>query len=125
MELIIGGVGQGKLDFAKNLYPKAVLWENNEIEDASAVILRDRLQEEIRSALEKGQSTEAVIDELLAFAKDYPNCVFLCDEVGNGIVPTDDFERYYREECGRVLIALAAQAKHVTRVMCGLGQRIK
>ena len=49
----------------------------------------------------------------------------ICDEIGNGIVPVDGFEREYRERTGKILVALAAGAKEVVRVICGIGQKIK
>ena len=49
----------------------------------------------------------------------------ICDEVGNGIVPMDAFEREYRERLGRFLIEVAKRADRVERIMCGIGQRIK
>ena len=59
------------------------------------------------------------------FIDKNPECILICDEVGNGIVPMDPFERRYREEVGRILIKVAQRASRVERVTCGLGQRIK
>ena len=49
----------------------------------------------------------------------------ISDEIGNGIVPMDAFEREYREQTGRILIELAKEAEEVIRVICGIGQKIK
>ena len=54
-----------------------------------------------------------------------PDRVLVTNEIGYGIVPLDPFEREYREETGRICCLLAAEAKEVWRVSCGLGQRIK
>ena len=54
-----------------------------------------------------------------------PEIAIICDEVGNGIVPMDAFEREYRERLGRFLIEVAKRADRVERIMCGIGQRIK
>ena len=51
--------------------------------------------------------------------------MIISDEIGNGIVPVDAFERDYRERTGRMLITLASQADEVVRVICGIGQKIK
>lgn len=51
--------------------------------------------------------------------------ILVTDEIGCGIVPEDPFERIYREETGRICCQLAAEARQVWRVCCGLGQRIK
>ena len=51
--------------------------------------------------------------------------MIICDEIGNGIVPLDAFEREYREHTGRILIELAGKADEVVRIICGIQQRIK
>ena len=57
--------------------------------------------------------------------KLYPDLIFVCDEVGNGIVPLDPFEREYRDRLGRLLCEIAGESVHMERVICGIGQRIK
>ena len=54
-----------------------------------------------------------------------PDCIIISDEVGNGIVPADAFEREYRERTGRILVELAGRADEVVRVVCGISQKIK
>ncbi|MCI8634679.1 MAG: hypothetical protein HFJ05_03630 [Eubacterium sp.] len=54
-----------------------------------------------------------------------PNCVIISDEIGNGIVPVDAFDRTYRERTGRILVQPAGQAEEVERVIYGIGQKIK
>ena len=61
----------------------------------------------------------------MEFVEKYPNCVIISDEVGNGIVPIEAFEREYRERTGRILVELAKKAEEVERVICGIGQKIK
>lgn len=55
----------------------------------------------------------------------YRDCIIICDEVGNGIVPASPAEREYRERVGRILITLAQKAEEVERVICGIGQKLK
>ena len=62
------------------------------------------------------------IDAVLEYQED---CIIISDEIGNGIVPTDSFEREYRERVGRILVQLADRAKEVERVLCKIGQKIK
>ena len=57
--------------------------------------------------------------------KRFPDCIILSDEIGNGIVPMDAFDREYRDRLGRILISLAKEADEVVRVICGIGQKIK
>ena len=80
------------------------------------------LHELIREQLREGKDPEEAID---TFTAKNPSCILICDEIGNGIVPMDAFEREYRERTGRILIRLAEQAEEVVRVICGIGQRIK
>lgn len=51
--------------------------------------------------------------------------VLTADEIGCGIVPLDPFERDYREREGRFCQRVAAQAREVYRILCGLEMRLK
>ena len=64
-------------------------------------------------------------EEILSFIEENKECIIICDEIGNGIVPLDAFEREYREHTGRILIELAGKADEVVRIICGIQQRIK
>ena len=72
----------------------------------------------IREQLRQGTAPEAMIEH---FCKEHPDCILICDEIGNGIVPMEAEERTYRERTGRILEQLAAQADEVVRVVCGIG----
>lgn len=54
-----------------------------------------------------------------------PGRVIVTDEIGGGIVPMSEEERYWREETGRICCCTAALSEQVWRVVCGIGQRIK
>ena len=64
-----------------------------------------------------------------AFAEDFfhqhPGAVAVADEIGCGVVPVDRDERAWREAAGRALCVLAQRSEAVTRVICGVGVRIK
>ena len=62
---------------------------------------------------------------MIAFVETHPGCIIISDEIGNGIVPVNSFEREYRERTGRILVELAGRAEEVVRVICGIGQKIK
>lgn len=72
--------------------------------------------------LEKGQDVDDLAEKLM---RRNPGAVVITDEIGYGIVPADAFLREYREAAGRVCTKLAANAKEVWRVSCGIGTRIK
>ena len=65
---------------------------------------------------------ELLTDKLL---EAYPGLIFICDEIGNGIVPMDALERDYRERTGRMQIRIAQKAERVERIVCGISQRLK
>lgn len=110
MELYIGGNGQNKLNYV--LINRNV--EENQVWNNLHLWFREKLKA-------GGQPEE----ELREYVRQHPDSVFISDEVGNGIVPSDEFEREYRERLGRMLTELAAQSDRVERVICGIGQRIK
>ena len=78
----------------------------------------------VRRQLEEGKDPLEEVQALLA-EKDGETLVVTADEVGCGIVPTDAFERAYREAAGRVNCLLAERADQVIRMVCGIGVRIK
>lgn len=110
MELYIGGYKQGKLRYVMTKYP-----------NKESAIVND-LHIWIKKLIKDGEDAESVVME---YIDKHPDCILICDEVGNGIVPLDPFERNYREQVGRILIKVAERANRVERVTCGLGQRIK
>ena len=133
MNLIIGGYAQGKLDYAKkkfNVEDKYVFEctlptkeENEELNpNGDAKIIVSSLHKWIRKRIKEGGRPE---EEISSFVKKNKNAVIICDEIGNGIVPMDPFERVYRERTGRILVNLAAEALEVERVVCGIPQKIK
>ena len=67
-------------------------------------------------------STWEKIVSLLCESED---CYVIMDEIGNGIIPLDRFERNYREQAGIFGCYLARRADEVIRVICGIGNRIK
>ena len=131
MILIIGGFAQGKLHYVKQHYGhgedgQAWLILDGTLDvpagaDASQVIV-NHLHRYIREQLRQGKDPEEVVE---SFCREHADCILICDEIGNGIVPLEAEERNYRERTGRTLEKLAAEADEVVRVVCGIGQRIK
>lgn len=132
MKLVIGGYAQGKLEFTLQRY-KEEKWavfdgrlpsekELQELYEQEKKVIIYHFHNWIRERiLQKGNPEE----EILAFLSKNPESMIISDEVGNGIVPIDSFEREYRERTGRILVTLANQADEVVRVICGIGQKIK
>ena len=130
MILIIGGSFQGKEEFAKKLIGQQKGGEENWEQ------LVCRGDEPWQKALEKPglvnfhgfirqlQETEEAEKFLCQVLKSEPLLITM-DEVGCGIVPLKKEERDYREAVGRAGQKLAAAAREVWRVQCGIPVRIK
>ena len=127
MKLVIGGYAQGKLNYVLQKYDKesCQIWDGvipmNKSEQRGTVVI-NHLHHWIKSRIAKDGCPE---EEIFAFVENCPYCVIISDEVGNGIVPIEIFEREYRERTGRMLVELAKKAEEVERVICGIGQKIK
>ena len=134
MKLVIGGVAQGKLDYVlENMIKKTEKYDvydclflkDNACDDKASymdwpwdfaidderIFIIDKFHYFIRAVLEKNLPLQ--------------DTIVIADEIGNGIVPLDAFEREYREQTGRAEILLAKKADEVVRVICGIGQKIK
>lgn len=110
MILVVGGVFQGKREFAKGLAAQRKMQMVNGFHN------------QIQKLLEDGEDVGAYITELLEKNRDV---VIVMDEVGAGVVPVERSDREYRENVGRAGQLLAKEAKEVYRVVCGIGVRIK
>lgn len=112
MILIIGGAGQGKLDYVlqKTGYGPAQV---------------ARTPEEARTRpVFAGLEDWPELDEA-ALLEANPDVILICDEVGCGVVPVDPAERAWREEVGRLCCDLAKKAQRVERIFCGLSMVLK
>ncbi|MCR5665296.1 MAG: bifunctional adenosylcobinamide kinase/adenosylcobinamide-phosphate guanylyltransferase [Eubacterium sp.] len=109
MILIVGGAFQGKKEYAYEIC------ENQEqvVFDAQDMIL---------SWMKEGKD---VYQEAEAFVKRHADGVITLQEMGSGIIPMDEFEREYRELCGRIGCIWAKAATQVYRVVMGVSVRIK
>lgn len=134
MDLIIGGVCQGKGDFVKERY---------KLEEADICYCRYR-DEEGELLIEAGiDFTKGAIHGLEHFirwclhngieAKDYleknkeiwQEKVLICTDLSSGIVPLEKELREWREMVGRTMVYLGKEAEEVTRLFCGIPQRLK
>lgn len=128
MILIVGGVFQGKLEFAKSLKesgvePERIVdGENLDEEQLASADVVNHFHLYLRSLLEQGREVTAAVQSLL---ERNPQVILVAAELGCGVVPVDAFDRQYRETVGRVCCRLAKEAQAVYRVTCGIGVRIK
>ncbi len=127
MRLVIGGCAQGKRNYVLSKYHlrEDAVWDGSIPEDAAlreGTVVIDRFHSWVRKRMISGGRPE---EEIMAFLDCCGDCIIISDEIGNGIVPADPFEREYRERVGRILVRLAEVAEEVERVICGIGQKLK
>ena len=127
MKLVIGGTAQGKLEYVllKHDVQKNMVWDGvlpNDRELNGNIVIINHLHQWVKNCMVSGGCPE---DEIMSFLDCNEECIIICDEIGNGIVPIDPFEREYRERTGRILVQLAMRAEEVERIICGIGQKIK
>ncbi len=119
MELVIGGVFQGKLDYAKEKYgfgEEDIFYCSHEKDmdrDAKCIY---RYEKYVQYCVRNG------LKPVTSFG---PDTVVIADDVFCGVVPIDGELRAMRDEAGRSLAAIAANADRVTRIFCGIPQVLK
>ena len=126
LHLIIGGAYQGKLEYARKLYPQ-IQWADGEIDSFEKIqnaIGIYHFEIYIKRIL-KNEKLDIKRNNRTNFLRKIYKKVIICGEVGYGLVPVDSFERYYREQVGRICTTLVKQADKVTRVVCGIGEKLK
>lgn len=125
MKLIVGGYVQGKLEYVCEQWhiEESMVYDGKLPEQAEdEVVIVNHFHKWMKKRMEECGNPE---EEIRTFVDNYPKCIIISDELGNGIVPVDSFEREYRERTGRILIELAKRAEEVERVICGMGQKLK
>jgi len=122
MELIIGGAYQGKRDWAKARFSLAdadiFTCAGLDVDWTKRCVCH--LERFTRACTEAGLDPREVWD--FAASKDK---ILIADDVSCGVVPTDSLTRAWREDTGRFLTRLGAEAGGVTRIFCGLALRLK
>ena len=108
MKLYIGGAYQGQLELAR-------------AENPDALILAD-FHETVQEAMRRGEDARAFAQSVIAA---HPDAGIVANAVGAGVVPIEAQGRAVRAAVGRALCVVAQEARQVTRVVCGIGVRIK
>lgn len=112
MILIIGGVAQGKLNYVL------------EKTGYTASDVAHTPQEAEHLPIFYGLQSWGDLEETTLLEKN-PKLIFICDEVGCGVVPALPEERIWREKVGRLCCRLAQKANTVERVFCGIPMVLK
>lgn len=113
MILVFGGLASGKREYVKDEFGYTDTDISDNIHGGAPVLYN------LHELIYTDADSERYFPELLK--KE----VVICNDISCGIVPLDRAEREKREAVGRLLIRLAAEARRVVRVQCGLAQNIK
>ncbi|MBO7729418.1 MAG: bifunctional adenosylcobinamide kinase/adenosylcobinamide-phosphate guanylyltransferase [Lachnospiraceae bacterium] len=120
MKLYIGGLGHGQAILAEK--ETGLKPETCSEETAFNAKSIDNFEEIIKEIVKKDGDAQEFAKKLLL---ENPDVVIVANEIGFGIHPLERRDRRWREQTGRALCILAEGAESVTRVYCGIGQKIK
>ena len=124
MTLIIGGAYQGKLEFARETFSltegDVFTCSGAEIDFAKPCV--NALEEFTLACVRQGLDP---VEYLRANRAQWENTVFLCQDLFCGVVPIDTELRFWRHTTGLVCQYLSREAARVSRIFCGLEQRLK
>lgn len=134
MHLIFGGAYQGKRDYVKNHYQLkeedifsfvneesgAGLPKEAEMDFTKKAI--DQLEDFILCCVRLGVEATNYLE---LHKEEWKEMIFICTDISAGIVPCEKELRAWREMAGRTLMYLGKEAEEVTRVFCGIPQKIK
>lgn len=124
MKLIIGGAYQGKREFAKNAFSLTdediFTCDGVEIDFSAPCI--DKIEEFTLACVRAGKEPLDCFREQELLWQD---SVLICQDIFCGVVPMEADLREWRNATGRLCQYLSRQAEQVSRIFCGLEQRLK
>lgn len=120
MILIIGGAYQGKLDFAKETFgitdADVHICSESEIDFSKRCIYK----------IEEFTLNHAdPIGYFQALRGQWQNSILILQDIFCGVVPMGAENRVWRQRTGRLCQYLSKEAIQVSRIFCGLEQRLK
>ena len=120
MILIIGGAYQGKLDFAKETFglTNGDVYHCDSGEMDFSIRCIDKLEEFARRHPDP-------ISYFESHRADWQDSILICQDIFSGVVPMGSENRVWRQKTGRLVQYLAKEATQVSRIFCGLEQRLK
>lgn len=124
MIFIIGGAYQGKLDFARDTFgvtdAEVFTCTGSEIDFSKRCIYA--LEEFTLACIREGKDPEGYLRE---HREQWENSIFIFRDMFCGVVPVEAEIREWRQISGRLTQYLSREASHVSRIFCGLEQRLK
>lgn len=126
MYLITGGAFQGKKNYAVSTFS---IYDKN-IADGKTVGFEEinkfqcikNFHVLVRRMMKTGKTSEEM--KIIVDSLD-ENTVIITDDIGNGIVPVNRFERDWREQTGRLCCYIASKSRMVIRLTGGIPIIIK
>ena len=120
MILIIGGAYQGKLDFAKETYGVA---------EEQVHTCTDGEIDFSRRCIYHLETFAAHNTDPVGYFKthrtDWQDSILILQDIFCGVVPMGEENRVWRQNTGRLAQYLSKEATSVSRIFCGLEQRLK
>ena len=119
MVLIIGGAYQGKLDFAKETFG---------IADADVFTCTGGEIDFSKRCICKIEEFTYNHPDPIGYFKDHweqwQDSILILQDIFCGVVPMGAENRAWRQKTGRLAQYLSKEARHVSRIFCGLEQRL-
>ena len=124
MKLIIGGAYQGKRDFAKAAFhlTDAQIFTCTGEEIIFSAPCIDKIEEFTLGCVKAGKDPVAIFRQ---HEGEWKDAVLICQDIFCGVVPLEAELRQWRQETGRLCQYLTKNASQVSRIFCGLEQRLK
>ena len=120
MILMIGGAYQGKLDFAKDAFG---------ITDADVHICGTGEIDFSKRCIYKIEEFTCGHSDPISYFKAHrdrwQDSILILQDIFCGVVPVDAKNRVWRQDTGRLAQYLSKEASQVSRIFCGLEQRLK
>lgn len=120
MILIIGGAYQGKLDYAKAAFGIT----DDEVYTCTGAEI-DFTKRCINCIEEYIYAEPNALERFMENRDQWKDSILICRDLSSGVVPMGADLRAWRQRTGRLCQYLAREAEQVSRIFCGLEQRIK
>jgi adenosyl cobinamide kinase/adenosyl cobinamide phosphate guanylyltransferase len=126
MILLIGGAYQGKLEYAKTNFRLSETDIYTCCDDRAMIDFSKRCinrLEEFTLACVRNQINS--VNYIREHREEWDNHILICQDIFCGVVPLGAEMRAWRNETGHLCQYLSREAKQVSRIFCGLEQRLK
>lgn len=125
MNFMIGGAYQGKLEYAKKKFAITddevfSCTEEGNIKFSSRCI--NKIEEFTLWCVRNDMDA---LDIFKKHRSEWINSILICQDIFCGVVPLGADMRAWRDMTGRLCAYLSSEAESVTRMFCGLEQRLK